>query len=81
MNEYESMRARAIGEKMLKGLIIQKEHLDNILNGLKTVEIRKQNTKKREKIALCNKGKIYGFAQIVDSYQIPRTELLIHKLQ
>ena len=58
------------------GLVIRKEHLDNILNGLKSVELRKQNTKKRHKIALCNKGKIYGFAQIVDSYQVPRTQLL-----
>ena len=60
----------------MKGLIIQKEHLDNILNGLKTVELRNQNTKKREKIALCNKSYIYGFAQIVNSYHVPRTELL-----
>ena len=61
---------------MIKGLIIQKEHLDNILNGHKTVEIRKQNTKKREEIALCNKGKIYGYANLTKSYQVPRTELL-----
>ena len=61
---------------MLKGLVIQKEHLDNILNGLKTVEIRKQNTKKREKIALCNKGHIYGFAEVVNSYPVSRKDLL-----
>ena len=60
----------------MKGLVIQKEHLDNILNGFKTVEIRKQNTKKREKIALCNKGYIYGFAKIVDSYPVSRINLL-----
>ena len=63
----------------MKGLVIQKEHLNNILNGHKTVELRKQNTKKREKIALCNKGKIYGFAKIVDSYPVPITELLTPK--
>ena len=60
----------------MKGLVIQKEHLDNILNGHKTVELRKQNTKKREKTALCNKGKIYGYAKIVDSYLVPITELI-----
>ena len=58
----------------MKGLVIQKEHLDNILKGLKTVEIRKQNTKKRHVIALCNKGYIYGFAKIVDSYPISRKD-------
>jgi len=43
---------------------------------LKTVEIRKHDTKKRHHIALCYKGYIYGFAKIVDSYPVPRTQLL-----
>ena len=65
----------------MRGLIIQQPHLNNILNGLKDVEIRTLNTRIREHIGLCLKGYVYGFAKIIDSYPIPRTELLKPKWQ
>jgi len=63
----------------MRGLIIQQPHLDNILNGLKTVRIRTRNTNIRGHVALCYNGYIHGFAKIVDSYQVPRTQLLTPK--
>ena len=59
----------------MKGLIIQQPHLDNILSGLKTWEIRSRNTKFRGFIALCDGTYIYGFAKIVNSFPIDREEL------
>lgn len=52
----------------MKGLIIQQPHLNNILNGLKTWEIRSKNTKVREHIGPCDGTYIHGFAKIVDSF-------------
>lgn len=63
----------------MRGLIIQQPHLDNILNGLKTVRIRTRNTNIRGHVALCYNGHIHGFAKIVDSRQVPRSQLLTPK--
>jgi len=63
----------------MRGLIIQQPHLDNILNGLKTVRIRTRNTNIRGHVALCYNNHIHGFAQIMDSYQVPRIQLLTPK--
>ena len=60
----------------MRGLLIEQPHLVNILNGLKTVRIGTGNTKIRGHVALCYKSHIHGFAKIVDSYQVPRTQLL-----
>lgn len=63
----------------MRGLLIEQPHLDNILNGLKTVRIGTGNTNIRDHVALCYNGHIHGFAKIVDSYQVPRTQLLTPK--
>ena len=63
----------------MRGLVIQQPHLDDILNGLKTVRIRTRNTTIRGHVALCYNGYIHGFAKIVDSYQVPRSQLLTPK--
>ena len=60
----------------MRGLVIQQPDLDNIVNGLKTVLIRTQNTKIRGHVALCHEGHIHGFANIIDSRQVPRSQLL-----
>ncbi len=53
----------------MDGLIIKKRHLDQILTGQKTWEIRGSNTKKRDTIALIEAGTgfIVGTCNIVDS--------------
>lgn len=52
----------------MKGLVIKKPHIDNILSGAKIWEIRGSRTKVRGKIALIESGsgKIVGTAKVVD---------------
>ena len=54
---------------MLKGLIIDTPHIDNILSGRKTWEMRSTATKQRGPVALILKGSgvVVGLAEIVDS--------------
>jgi hypothetical protein len=51
------------------GLIIRNEHLEKILSGRKTWEMRTKGTNKRETIALIKKGsgQVFGVADIVQS--------------
>lgn len=56
-------------EEIKKGLIIDTPHIDNILSGRKTWEMRSKRTEQRELIALIRKGSgtIIGVAKITDS--------------
>lgn len=49
-------------------LIIQEPYLSNILNGIKTWEIRRQDTKIRGLIGLGRNKKMYGKAILKDSF-------------
>ena len=53
----------------IKGLIIDTPHIDNILSGKKTWEMRSTLAKRRGLVALIRKGsgKIIGVARLVDS--------------
>lgn len=54
----------------IKGLIIDTPHIDKILLGEKTWEMRSTRTKQRGPVALIRKGhpgKIIGIAEIIDS--------------
>lgn len=55
-------------EIMEKGLLIKSPHIENILSGLKTWEMRSKPTKVRGKIALIRSGsgKIVGDAKLID---------------
>lgn len=52
-----------------KGLIIDSPHIDNILSGKKTWEMRSSGTKQRGTIALIRKGSglVFGAVDLVDS--------------
>lgn len=56
-------------EEIKRGLIIDTPHIDKILSGKKTWEMRTTQTKQRGKIALIQKGSgtITGVAEITDS--------------
>lgn len=56
-------------EEIKRGLIIDTPHIDNILSGRKTWEMRTTLTKQRGRIALIQKGSgtIVGIAEITDS--------------
>ena len=62
----------------MKGLIIKKVHLDNIISGEKTWEIRSSNTKIRGKIALIESGSgtVVGTAYVSDSFALTDKDLL-----
>lgn len=55
--------------KELKALIIKTPHIDNILSGKKTWEMRSTQIKQRGLIALIEKGSgtVVGVAEIIDS--------------
>jgi hypothetical protein len=56
--------------EITKGLIIDIPHIDNILSGKKTWEMRSTQTKQRGRIALIRKGhpgKIIGIVEIIGS--------------
>jgi len=69
-----------MNRKKMRVLKIDDLWLNLILNGSKTWELRRQNTKIREKIALGNLKKkcIVGYATIVDSFEITIEELKKH---
>jgi hypothetical protein len=52
-----------------KGLIIDTPHIDRILSGAKTWELRSSHTKIRGRVALIRKGsgQVVGTAEIIDS--------------
>ena len=56
----------------MDALIIKKPHIDNILSGIKTWEIRGSSTKKRGKIGLIESGSktIVGEVELVDSIEL-----------
>lgn len=56
-------------EEIKKGLIIDSPHIDNILSGKKTWEMRTTQTKQIGPIALIQKGSgtIVGIAEVIDS--------------
>jgi len=57
------------------GLIIRKRYIKLILEGKKTWELRKSNTKIRGVIALISKGKLYGFVKLVNTFKAKVGEL------
>jgi len=61
------------------GLIILEPHISNILNGYKTIELRKQNHTKHigKRIALLEGGYIRGYADLVDVIHYPSKQALI----
>ena len=54
---------------IVKGLVIDTPHVDNIMSGRKTWELRSTATKQRGPVALIRKGsgQIVGLAEIVDA--------------
>jgi hypothetical protein len=69
--------------KEIKGLIIDTPHIDNILSGKKTWEMRSTQTKQRNVVALIRKGqpgKIIGTVEIIDSIgPLSKEELLANQ--
>lgn len=69
--------------KELKALIIKTPHIDNILSGKKTWEMRTKNNSYRGPIGLIQKGcpgKIIGVAEMVDSLgEFSKEELLANQ--
>jgi hypothetical protein len=69
--------------KEIKGLIIDTPHIDNILSGKKTWEMRSTQTKQRDVVALIRKGqpgKIIGTVEIIDSIgPLSKEELLANQ--
>jgi hypothetical protein len=66
----------------IKGLIIDTPHIDNILSGKKTWEMRSTQAKRRGLVALIRKGsgKIIGIARMVDSLgPFSKTEMLANQ--
>lgn len=63
-----------------RGLVIRSPHIDRILEGLKTWEMRSRPTRIRGRIALIRSGsgQIVGEAQLVDSLEPFETEAEIH---
>jgi len=61
------------------GLIILEPHISNVLNGHKTIELRKQNHKKHigKRIALLEGGYIRGYADLVDVIHYPSKKALV----
>jgi len=61
------------------GLIILEPHISNVLNGHKTIELRKQNHTKHigKRIALLEGGFIRGYADLVDVIHYPSKKTLI----
>lgn len=64
----------------MKGLIIRSPHIDNILSGLKSWEMRSRKTNVRGRIALikAGTGKIYGEADLVEVLEPLECEAMIH---
>ena len=62
---------KSIQESEIRCLKIDEKWVNLILNGSKTWEIRRNNTKVREQIALGNKKikRVVGYAKIVDSIE------------
>ena len=56
-------------------LIIKRPFINLILEGKKTWELRKSNTKIRGLIALISKGKLYGFVNLTNTFRIKVSEL------
>ncbi len=70
VNKLEKNRPKLMGSEIpTKGLIIKSPHIDKILSGSKTWEMRASNTKQRGCIALIKKGtgQIVGLAKLVDT--------------
>ena len=63
----------------IKGLIIDTPHIDNILSGKKTWEMRSTQTKQRGPVALIRKGsgKVIGIAELIDSVGPFSTEQML----
>jgi hypothetical protein len=69
-------------QEELSALIIDTPHIDNILSGEKTWEMRTRHEKRRGPIGLIRKrhpGKIIGVAEMIDSLgKFSKEELLLH---
>lgn len=68
----------------LKALIVDMPHIDNILSGWKTWEMRSVRTKKRELIGLIKKGSgtVIGVVEIIDSLgPFSKDEMLTYELK
>ena len=67
VKNYQHNKGSA-NKKVTAGLIILEPHISNILNGYKTIELRKMNHKKHvgNRIALLEGGMIRGYADLVD---------------
>ena len=65
-----------IGDKLMYGLVMLREYLDEILDGLKTYDARSYDTKKRGTIALVDtrKSSIIGFVDLVRTHPISARE-------
>jgi len=71
-------------QEELSALIIDTPHIDHILSGGKTWEMRSRRTKKRELIALIKKGSgtVVGVAEIFDSLgPFSKDEMLTYELK
>ena len=68
-NRGASVQHAARGLEISRGLIVLKEHLDKILRGTKTVEIRKKSARVRGPIALieAGSGTVVGTCRLVGS--------------
>ena len=63
----------------MKVLIVQEPHLSNLLNGIKTWEIRRQNTNIRGLIRLGRNKKMYGKAVLKDCFPMSLQNLAKHE--
>jgi hypothetical protein len=68
---------KSIPHSEMRCLKIDEKWVNLILNGSKTWEIRRRNTKIRERIALGNKEikRVVGYAKIVDSIEMELEDL------
>ena len=57
-------------EKKIRGLIIREPYVKLIVEGKKTWELRRLNTKIRGYVALMYRGKLYGFAKLNDVFKM-----------
>jgi hypothetical protein len=73
VKNYKHNHLGSKNESYLPGLIILEPHISKILNGQKTVELRKTNHKKHigKRIALLEGGKIRGYATLDSVKEYP----------
>ncbi len=64
------------GELYLKGLIVREPYVQWIVEGRKVWELRKVNTRIRGAIALVSQKRLYGFAELVKTFEAEVTYLM-----